>query len=717
MPPRAYGRNRNGVKARKNGAAESSGSGSGAGKGKSIPGTPSTMLMQILDELDLTFDSSLGQLQGDSIINAPSDSVLSSIQRTLEKLIARLDITIASDSDVLSAIDELSEPKSKTKAPPSPPQVSRGLPGRRGRQRSRSKAISAEDEKNRSDSEAETKESVDKAVHSASEDEDSRPPKRRKRGETVEAESPSEPKSETELADVKAEEDEDGEEDDEDVENPGEDDDNDNDESVADAENNDSVVSEADAVPKDEARTEVADNFKKEVNVAEVLPDAISVLGLYVEEEPEDPELVDDEFKKRKYGVAVFPHRDLKDMLPGQIPDIDFSKNKPPNQIPFTTFQSYIEPYFRPYTDEDIKLLKTRVNLPSTLPKDYDDRLTPFIIPKMGPFYGDVWAEEDSANSGTGVPKPAGGATAQAMALQNEHSRNLVAPKGSAQDLTDETLETEDISCGPLASRLLSAILQEEDLNDDIKSDPDDEDQGEDSPGWKSTASAPDYSSLEQRLKRELKYIGVYMNVEQTLRAKNGAENGSLKKNGEFQEDWLNGREDDEICVELRKLQRELKTVTKRNQKRKESLIPIVEEQIAWQEYMSILEDLDKQVEQAYRRRITVPLKKAKKRGPGAIAHVAMTRQSEALSAQQQAANSGFRALLDKRAKWIEKIGPLFREQQDMRRMPTESVFGGVDLSGENDDDDLEENGADETIMGNGTGNGGVNDEAIPELQ
>ncbi|KAH3686114.1 hypothetical protein WICPIJ_002910, partial [Wickerhamomyces pijperi] len=110
-----------------------------------------------------------------------------------------------------------------------------------------------------------------------------------------------------------------------------------------------------------------------------------------------------------------------------------------------------------------------------------------------------------------------------------------------------------------------------------------------DQQGWKSSIIKTDYKTLDERLKRELRYIGVYMNVEQMLN-----EPG-------FDQDWVQNREDDEIARELRHLQKELKEVQARNIKRKKMIIPIVEEQIAWQEYMSILEDLDKQVEQHYR--------------------------------------------------------------------------------------------------------------------
>ncbi|GMF63607.1 unnamed protein product [[Candida] boidinii] len=93
------------------------------------------------------------------------------------------------------------------------------------------------------------------------------------------------------------------------------------------------------------------------------------------------------------------------------------------------------------------------------------------------------------------------------------------------------------------------------------------------------------------------------------------------KEEEEFINDWVLNRQDDEISSDLRSLQKELKEVTLKNMKRKKMLLPLVEEQMAWQEYISILEDLDKQVEQSYRRRISVTPKKSKKKGSSGGSH------------------------------------------------------------------------------------------------
>lgn len=70
--------------------------------------------------------------------------------------------------------------------------------------------------------------------------------------------------------------------------------------------------------------------------------------------------MTDDE-KKEIYSVARFPKTDLAHMAAGVAPDKDFSNAKPSNQVSANTFLTYIEPYVRPLTEEDIAWLRERV--------------------------------------------------------------------------------------------------------------------------------------------------------------------------------------------------------------------------------------------------------------------------------------------------------------------------------------------------------------------
>lgn len=136
---------------------------------------------------------------------------------------------------------------------------------------------------------------------------------------------------------------------------------------------------------------------------------------------------------------------------------------------------------------------------------------------------------------------------------------------------------------------------------------------------YKLTTEVSDFHSIEERLKRELNYIGIFMNLpnsEEEAKNKLQINGRSVKKanNGSIidSDEWIKNKEDDEVCAEIRSLQKELKEASVKNRKNKKRLIPIVEEQIAWQEYCTILDDLDKQVDQAYMKRLKAKNKKKK---------------------------------------------------------------------------------------------------------
>lgn len=64
---------------------------------------------------------------------------------------------------------------------------------------------------------------------------------------------------------------------------------------------------------------------------------------------------------KRRLGVSQFPTTDLLKDLPGVPPTEDFSKAKAQNQVSHDTFIKTIEPYFRPFTEDDLTFLRQRV--------------------------------------------------------------------------------------------------------------------------------------------------------------------------------------------------------------------------------------------------------------------------------------------------------------------------------------------------------------------
>ncbi|KAK9327909.1 histone acetyltransferases subunit 3-domain-containing protein [Lipomyces starkeyi] len=369
---------------------------------------------------------------------------------------------------------------------------------------------------------------------------------------------------------------------------------------------------------------------------------------------------------KKRYGVASYPTKDLSDLLPGEIPDEDFSRSKPANQVQFSTFQSYLEPYFRPFVEEDLSFLNEK-----------QDNLTPYLIPALGTNYQEVWAEEDGSMA-TFSPAPT---TSQA---DSAASATILLPRGTSEHLTEDHLETEDISCGPLASRILSALLKDESEDTILPNStaatpapgattpnkPEDDATAAAEPqvlssssafaeqqGWRVSSVKADYQTLEDRLKREFKFVGIL---------------------GDDEVDW-SAREDDEVCAELRRLQKRLKVINVINSARKKKVEKIVHEHMAYQEYTQILEDLDKQVDQAYMKR-TRTIKNKKKRVPGNS-----TPNGVGGAGRTADLGEGIKALLDKRKRWIEKIGPVFPPAEVMKRIPRKSVFEEMDGTEKNE--------------------------------
>jgi len=191
---------------------------------------------------------------------------------------------------------------------------------------------------------------------------------------------------------------------------------------------------------------------------------------------------------------------------------------------------------------------------------------------------------------------------------------------------------------------------------------------GHQDPNWKSTNGKPNYTAIEEAMKRELKYFGLWEPNEQ-------------------EPNW-DEQLDDEVSARLRALQKELRKQSILNGARKARLTSMLSDQLAYQEYATILEDLDKQVrlrpisigssrfwltvvcdkvEQAYTKRTRNFKPKKKKVVPNG-AGVAQAR----LGIGDQA-----RTLMERRKRWKETIAPVF--DKDMTRIPSESIFNNLE--------------------------------------
>ncbi|KAH8597571.1 histone acetyltransferases subunit 3-domain-containing protein [Bisporella sp. PMI_857] len=377
---------------------------------------------------------------------------------------------------------------------------------------------------------------------------------------------------------------------------------------------------------------------------------------------------MDDDMRREIYSVAVFPKRDLEDLIPGNPPDKDFSNAKPTNQVQANTFATYLEPYFRPFTEEDLAFLRER-----------GDRVTPFIIPRRGKkHYTEIWTEEDGAMS---VDSP-------------QQGREKLPPnqgRGGIDNLNDDSAETDQVSTGPLLSRLLATMRPEHRAPSDERNGMSngDDPNGElndilqipsealasappatympdsNSDAWKKAVHPKlDHAQVDERIKQELRHLGF------------------LPPDTEPDFD---AHYDDEIAARLRFLQARLKEQSIINGARKARLTELVKERMAHQEYSTILEDLDGQVQTAYLKRTRTMGKNKKTKRPGGAGGGSHFVGSTA-GIPRPAIGDVTKTLMDRRKKWIEGVGPVFDSEFKVPRVDNPkgedtSIFKDADMA------------------------------------
>ncbi|KAH9857527.1 histone acetyltransferases subunit 3-domain-containing protein [Lenzites betulinus] len=350
---------------------------------------------------------------------------------------------------------------------------------------------------------------------------------------------------------------------------------------------------------------------------------------------------------------------------PTEVAD-DFSKSKQPNQVLVTTFYTSIEPWLRPIKEEDIGFLQYT-----------GDEVEPFIMPKLGRHYSQVWEEEDTAMYGGPLP---GTAATRAASHPTPPS---VLPKWEPSTLADLDLATEERGHGPLTERVVSALIPMHDATEwkGVKAA---EEAMEGRPGTNGAAAAAardklNVADLEDRMRNVMRHHGLLDDIPDYSEAV-----------------------DDPIATALRHAQRELRTVLATNKARRMRLAAAAEDRLAYQEYVDGRDALDKNITTLYSKlqKKDGPKvnKKKKQKGdppPGSANGVALTGTAAlppcpaALGLSPDEHNmlhvpDQLQELVHTRRNWVDVIGNVFEEKERdspgrIWGFPQESVYMGIE--------------------------------------
>lgn len=110
-----------------------------------------------------------------------------------------------------------------------------------------------------------------------------------------------------------------------------------------------------------------------------------------------------------------------------------------------TTFYTSIEPWLRPVKEEDVGFLEYT-----------GDDVEPFVMPKLGRHYTELWEEEDTTLYGGPLPVTA---TMRAGARTHPPNPTGPLPRWEPSTLMETDLLTEERGHGPLTERLVTALI------------------------------------------------------------------------------------------------------------------------------------------------------------------------------------------------------------------------------------------------------------------
>ncbi|KAJ3996900.1 histone acetyltransferases subunit 3-domain-containing protein [Lentinula boryana] len=270
----------------------------------------------------------------------------------------------------------------------------------------------------------------------------------------------------------------------------------------------------------------------------------------------------------------------------------DFSKvAKAPTQVPIAAFYASVEPYLRPIREEDVGFLTWE-----------GDDTEPYVMPKLGKHYIEVWEEQDRLGLTTSSSTLG---TLQQVALNGGDippNPSAVAPNPSfdPSTLSESDTQLEHLGHGPLTERLISALLPMPDSHLTWKGVKAAEDAMERRPGGSGAAASR---------KEKLSVADLEKRIGDTMRWYNLLPFGSSAQSIDY-----SNKTDDPIATALRINQAELRRVSATNRLRKARYAEIASDRVAWAEYLELRDSIDKNITNVYNK--LQKLQKAQKDAP-----------------------------------------------------------------------------------------------------
>ncbi|WWC59513.1 uncharacterized protein I303_102069 [Kwoniella dejecticola CBS 10117] len=327
--------------------------------------------------------------------------------------------------------------------------------------------------------------------------------------------------------------------------------------------------------------------------------------------------------------------------------DEDFSNAKAPTQVLFPTFWSGVEPYLRDIREDDLAMLGFKAVAPES-----------FEMPARGRHYTEIWDEEDGNPPGTTSRMPVPNLRQQQLIEQN-NGVQLLSHFVPTNDLRDDVLIEEQKGLGSLTERVVAALVgrfgfgEKKEANGNMQ----DTSALEAEMADREPAKV-DVIDLEERMKKELKAVMLL---------------------GEHDEYDPTNREDDEITAALRQSQRLLAQQTTLNDARKARLAEIAKQRLAYSEYQSLLEGIEKSIESGWSKRV-------KKYG-------LTPKKNSAGHSTKPPVPDNLKKLVQTRKQWLDGIGQLMKERPrgQVVGLPAHSIFEGIGEDEEKDEKSVED--------------------------